>query len=169
MSDLKQWRDDLFLAFLAGLFDAEGALVLHRKEKHYDPELSVTNADRELLDSLSVRLNRLGISVHPYWRWQEESRDGISGRSFIGQLRIWKFSEVVAFLDLVPFRHREKLAKAQLARMIASRGNASARADILVEWKHLVAAIRAERDEFVKSAAIRLASRNGRVQAVRGK
>jgi hypothetical protein len=50
--------------------------------------------------------------------------------------------------------------------MIALRAHSSARAEILVEWKLLVATIQAERDEFVKSAAIRLARQNGHFRAI---
>lgn len=142
------------IAFLAGLFDAEGSVMLHKKsEERYNPEITYTNSSKDLLEFLFDRLRLFGSSPHMIWRKQKEDRAGIRGVSMTGRVVLWKIEEVGRFLRQIGFRHREKVAKAEIVHsLIASKGS-NGNEIILSRWKLLKAEIRSEREEYLSLAA----------------
>jgi LAGLIDADG-like domain len=151
VADLGSWNDELFLAFVAGLFDAEGSILLHKKGNHFWPEVSIANSERQLVDLLFYRLRVLGFSVNVRWAVQNEDRRGISGKSTMGRLMIWRIKDVKEFLRQVHFRHRERIAKAKIVNSLELR--VANEAQIVDDWKNLKISIQRERAAFLQSAA----------------
>lgn len=155
--ELRSMTDELFVAFLAGVFDAEGSIFLHRKEQRHDPEVSITSSDRDFLDYLSFRIRKIGLSAHVEWRRQKLDRHGIVSDSVRGHIRIWRLADVQKFLGLVRLRHHEKLAKAELVRGLVGVGRES-RDVVIGRWALLKQQIRQERRRFLEEAASRVAA-----------
>jgi hypothetical protein len=153
ISVLEKLTNDEFLGLLAGIFDAEGSVYLHKKRKWYDPEVAIVNADGPLIDLLFSRLRRLGFDAHELWRNQKEDRSGIKSKSVMGRVVIWKFADVQRFLQVVHLRHREKTSKAELVGNLSYGSGQSAQVEMLGEWKDLKGRIRFEREEFLRDAA----------------
>jgi LAGLIDADG DNA endonuclease family protein len=151
--EMEVMDDVSFLAFLAGFFDAEGSIILHKKGSRYDPEISFVNTDRELLDFIFARLRQLGFTAYLYWRKQREERGGITGRSSVGRIVLFKFDQLQEFLRRVTFRHREKVAKADLVRRIGSAPGIPTGKQLLGQWTGLASSIRKEREDFIGEAA----------------
>lgn len=157
ISELRLLNNRMFVAFLAGLFDAEGSVLMHKKGEHYDPEVTISNSDRDLIEFLFVRIRQLGFSAHQQWAKQRMERKGIHGNSVTGRVTIWKFGEVQEFLRVVPLRHREKVAKAKLVQSLSfGRGHETS---ILEQWKMLKIAIKEERAQFLAAAASAISDR----------
>jgi LAGLIDADG-like domain len=154
ISELETWNASLFLAFLAGLFDAEGSVLLHKKGERRSPEVALINSDKNLIDFLLSRLGRLGFSAHVYWTKQKEDRNGINGNSNSGRVAICKFDEVLEFLGRVHLRHPERIAKAATVRELASGTSDSH--EVFEKWKRLKATIGAARSQFLESAALKI-------------
>ena len=165
MAELSSWNDKLFLAFLAGLFDAEGSIFLHKKGSRYDPEIAITNSDRTLMDLLFVRIRRLGYSAHAIWKNQKFDRGGIRGRSIIGKILIWRFAEVQKFLGRLGLRHEEKVAKALLVLSLHFRARDSTQTQVIQKWKELKDSIKAERNRFLLKAQSAIEERKSRKSA----
>lgn len=138
------------IAFLAGLFDTEGSVLLHRKNNRHTPEIAFSNFDKKLVDFIFSRLRLLGFSAHVYWRKQPNDRRGITGESATGRVAIWRIEEVQRFLGIFRIRHPEKVAKAELVRTISSR---EVDGGILAKWRELKAQIGSERSHFLDLAA----------------
>lgn len=160
ISELELGDDETFLAFLAGFFDAEGSVLLHKKGKRYSPEVAISNSDREILDFLFTRLRRLGFSAHLFWRTQKRARGGIVGDSVTGRVIIWKLPEVHRFLRSVPIRHREKLAKAEL---VLALENGADCIEVARRWKNQRKLILEERMGFIQKAAVLLSEKRERI------
>lgn len=152
-SELETMDDRSFLAFLAGLFDAEGSVLLHKKGERYDPEVSIANSEEKLLSFLIIRLRRLGFSAYEYWSEQDEDRDGVAGQSRVGRISIFKFDEVQEFLRRVHFRHWEKVAKADLIMRLGFGKGIESQGVILEKWKVFTDSIHRERNGFIQAAA----------------
>ena len=127
-----------FMAFLAGFFDAEGTIILHKKRKSYAPEISISNSERGIIDFIFIQLRRIGFSAHTIWRRQAEDRAGVVGKSLVGRVVVWKFEEVLRFIGLLKLRHREKVAKASLVLGIR-HGCYEDENDVVARWKELKA------------------------------
>jgi LAGLIDADG-like domain len=67
MAALSRMPDSQFKAFLAGFFDAEGSIYLHRKSNSFAPEVDIKNTDYGLLRLVAKKLarsqggNKIGI------------------------------------------------------------------------------------------------------------
>jgi hypothetical protein len=157
---LSNFDEPRFLAFLAGLFDAEGSVLMHRKGSRYDPEVAISNTDRSLIEYLSKRLERLGFFVCVMWRRATFHISGRTGQSEIGRLAIWRFREAQEFLGLVRLRHREKVGKTRLVMSLRPRGNRESREEVLEKWLQLRTNIESERKAFIRSAGQALLSRS---------
>ena len=145
-----------FLAFLAGLFDAEGSVLIHRKGGRCDPEVAISNTDRPLIEYLSTRLESLGFFVCVLWRRSTFHISGRTGESEIGRLVIWRFKEAQRFLDFVHLRHREKVWKSKLVLSLRPRGNRESSEEVLKKWLQLRTSIESERKAFIRSAELAL-------------
>jgi len=140
------------LAFLAGLFDAEGTTYLHRKRGWCNPEVAFANTEEPLLEFVLKCLNRLGYYSKVEFTDQPTERMGVSGPSRIGHLRVWRFNDVQDLLQLLPIRHPERLEKRQLVLSAIYRGNKADNLALLEKWTALKDRIKTEREAFIESA-----------------
>jgi len=140
------------IAFLAGLFDAEGSVLLHNKRGRGNPEAAFSNTEDELLLYVMKAVHQLRLHCKLSWIIQGEDRKGITGYSRRGQVILWRFREVQRFLRLLPIKHGEKLAKARLAKQLEYRGSETDNIKVARAWLDLVARIRSERKVFVELA-----------------
>jgi len=159
ISVVESWNDKLFMAFLAGLFDAEGSILMHKKGNRHSPEISISNSDVGLIEFLFRRLRQMGFSAHANWNRQKVDRMGIRGESTTGRVTIWKFNEVQEFLREIRLRHPEKVAKAVLARELVFGSSKEDQFEILERWRALKASIRSDRDRFLLQAAKLISAR----------
>ena len=67
LEKLKRFSRDERLAFLAGLFDAEGSVLLHNKLGRYNPEIQYVNTDARLLEFVREALSSLGFESKLKW------------------------------------------------------------------------------------------------------
>jgi hypothetical protein len=164
-SELAALPKEEMIAFLAGLFDAEGSVVSHIKRGRANPEAVISNTDEDLLDFLVRSIKSIGFYPKLRWGIQKSERSGISGYSRRGQITLWRFQEAQAFLRMLPLRHREKVAKRAIIQKMTHRGNQANNLIAQFEWAELVNQIKRERNEFISLAGIivklRQAARNG--------
>ena len=151
-SKLKPLLRNEFLSFLAGIFDAEGSVVLHRKRARHDPEVYLTNGDVELLDCVSTKLGQLGYHALVRWRRQPTNRGGVVGHSKIGRVEILRFREAQRLLRALPIKHAEKRAKRRLALELDYRMRGEGAIRIPQEWRALTGEIRKRTAEFIALA-----------------
>lgn len=153
--DLKEigvLSNDEFNSFLAGFFDAEGSVSLHRKRGRYNPEVALTNTDVELLNHLAKRLRKMGLHPRINEVNQAVERRGVSGPSRVGRLILWRFHEVQQLLRVMPLRHSEKVEKSRLALALEYRGSRSNHKRVVEDWRILSARIKEDRGAFVDMA-----------------
>ncbi len=155
-AEMEALTSDEFADFLAGLFDAEGSVHLHRKRSRYNPEASVTNGDAELLDFLTGRLRKLGYHATVRWINQATDRQGVTGPSLIGRLEVLRFLEAQRLLRMLPIRHSEKIAKRELALELQYGSSTSELLEVVGKWKALSDAIHCETRGFVENAKERI-------------
>lgn len=112
-SSIPPWiKEDTFLDYLGGFFDAEGSVYLESNYHRY-PRLSLTNTNKELLESIKARLGTFGS-----WQFSLGTPIG-SGKNVVTKqtvwhLKCWQQGSVSRFLSSVPFRHPEKKEKARI-------------------------------------------------------
>jgi len=124
------------LAYLAGLFDAEGSLWIW-DGRAFAPRLSFTNKDLTMLGWIETQLSRLGFQC---------SRSLPDARG-VCKTNLWRKAEVVALLEILPIRHPEKVAK---ARLVIGKGQRIPEFD--AEWYALLDTIESERAAFIEAA-----------------
>jgi len=156
--ELEALPENTLIAFLAGLFDAEGSIILHDKRGRYNPEVSFTNTDDSLLQFVSASMRAMGFDFKLRWLAQKNDRQGITGNGRRGILTLWKFRDVQRILRTLPLRHQEKVEKSKLVLRMTYRGSRSENQGIAIEWDKLTRRIKDDRDKFVELAgmAIRL-------------
>lgn len=154
IADVRELDEAWFLAFLSGIFDAEGTIYLHMKKSWHNPEVWITNSDSDLLEFLRARLDSFGY--HPVLRWVRQTKDrrGIHGESMIGRLCVTRFLQVQRLLRSLGVRHREKLARRDLALSMNRGSSIAERAEVVVKWKRLSGQIHDEVREFVTAARV---------------
>jgi hypothetical protein len=140
------------IAFLAGLFDAEGTVYLHDKGGRYSPELAISNTEESLLEYVSRSIREMGFTPKLRWEIQKTDRRGISGPSREGRVSLWRFHEVQLFLRALPIRHFEKTAKSEIVQRMTYKSTRSKNLETQVEWERLTNHIKRGRDEFVDLA-----------------
>jgi len=143
---------DKKLAFLAGLFDAEGSVYLHRKRDWCNPELSFTNTDSALLEWVSKCLDGLGYYGKIEYSNQKVERGGVTGVGRVGHLKVWRFEDVQGLLRRLPIRHPERLDKRAIVLSLRYRASKGDDALLFEKWTNLRSRIKAERDAFVEAA-----------------
>jgi hypothetical protein len=153
VSQLEALSTGEMIAFLAGVFDAEGSIILHRKRGRYNPEAVISNTDRTILNFVSRGIKTLGLHSKLMWMIQAENRAGITGLSVKGQVIVWRFRDVQKLLQTIPIKHEEKVAKAGLVGMLEYRGPPSGNMELAKSWEGLNSRIKAQRNEFVQLAA----------------
>jgi len=148
---LPKWifRGTHFLCFLAGFFDAEGSISL-KENSLLRFEISLTNSDLELLETIMAKMRRLGFSLHLY-----------RNKNSVYHLRVWRQDKVKELPKALPLRHPEKVSKARLAlsrSRVITTGNYSG---LVNKWDELIHSIKTGRDEFVHKAKEAMKSRSG--------
>ncbi len=138
-------KGKLFLAYLAGFFDAEGSIFVNSNGWF---ELSMTNSDRELLSAIESRLRNLGI----HSKIVRTGSTALSSDSEVWQLRVWRRADVIRLLEELPLRHPEKVAKKRIVEQAYTRNGSNALSELLSDWEHLLDSIKQERDGFVREA-----------------
>ncbi len=147
------------IAFLAGLFDAEGSIFLHDKQGRYNPEAAFTNTEGELMTYITKCVGLLGFHCKLSWVIQNLDRKGITGYSRKGQVILWRFRDVLGFLQLVPIKHAEKIAKSRLVQQLEFRGPQSRNLQVARNWEILTSQIKRDRLEFAERAREELENR----------
>lgn len=127
---------EILLAYLAGVFDAEGSVWL-KSSSEYQPELSFSNTDVQLLEWIDKALARLGF----YSRLDKPNRDGVC------RVRMWRVGDVLTFLRVLPSRHPEKKAKVRVLT-----DTSRPRVECRKAWEALIQGISEDREEFVRLA-----------------
>jgi intein-encoded DNA endonuclease-like protein len=138
--------------YVAGFFDAEGSIYIHMKRGRPAPEISISNSDKQLLESFASKLREFGYHAITRWGAQQLNRAGIKGVSTMGRIHIWRFHDVKRFLANVPFKHADKVAKAMLALQLPYRASDAEIVSFMSKWEALSHRIDKERKQFLDEA-----------------
>jgi hypothetical protein len=129
-----------FFSFLAGFFDAEGSIWLRNSGMGF--EISLTNSDLGLLETIRAKLRLLGFELHL-------SRDK---NSSVWRLKLWNQVKVIELIHRMPIRHPEKVAKVRIAQDWSKAASTEDYDKVFRTWDELLAEIKSGRDEFVRQA-----------------
>jgi hypothetical protein len=152
IAQLERLPREEMVAFLAGLFDAEGSVFLHTKHGRLNPEVAFTNTSENLLTYVASCLRKMRLNPKLTVSYQATERRGVSGRSRIGRLILWRFLEAQNLLRALPLRHEEKVEKSRLALALKYRGSPSENKRVGETWKSLSSRLKEDRDMFVELA-----------------
>ncbi len=121
--------------YLAVLFDAEGSVWL-RGDRTFEPRMSFTNKDFQLLSWVQNRLSEFGFHSHL-------GKPNIEG---VRQLQSWRVKEVGLVSKLLRIKHPEKKAKFRLLLSSLSIPERRRR------WQSLLEQIEGDRRDFIQLA-----------------
>ncbi len=141
--------EDGFWSFLAGFFDAEGSIQLHRKRGGIGFELQLTNTNKEILECVKEELTNRNIFSSLRQQTQDPGRLGGDNEGIILKLTVWRHGVVRWLLERLPLRHGERIAKREIALELSYRAPEPERAKVEVRWARLIGQIRAERERFI--------------------
>ncbi|TLY01212.1 MAG: hypothetical protein E6K95_07135 [Thaumarchaeota archaeon] len=144
--------EDGFWSFLAGFFDAEGSIQLHRKRGGIGFELQLTNTNQEILECIKEQLTAHRLFSSLRQQTQDPARLGGNDVAIILRLLVWRYADVRLLLERLPLRHGERIAKREIALKLSYRASEPERAEIEAQWALLIGQIKAERDRFVLQA-----------------
>ncbi|MDA4116029.1 MAG: LAGLIDADG family homing endonuclease [Thaumarchaeota archaeon] len=157
-SEAESWEwigrfESTVLAYLAGLFDAEGHVGIYRNARTTALTLTFYNTNLGLLSLVHTWLTTLGYSpLKPYLDKPKGFRSPgyhIEMKKDYWRLVIATFEESQSLLTKLPLRHREKIMKKRLGLAI-SRGDRWT--DVRDRVAEIRQAIRSERNAFVAEA-----------------
>ena len=144
---------ETFLSFFAGFFDAEGTIYIFKQHRSSTTGLriEVSSCDKNLLLLVAGKLRRLGYQVYlpekPLRKKGEVIGYGPYNEDF-WRLSLTRSREALRLLTVLPLRHREKVARKDLAIRFLG-----------MPWEYAVdqvlalrASIKAEVQESVKTA-----------------
>jgi hypothetical protein len=140
------------VAFLAGVFDAEGSIMLHDKRGRHNPEASFSGTEDSLLEYIKKAIGIMGFHCKLRWFIQKADRQGITGYSREGQVTLWRFRDVKALLQILPIKHWEKVEKARLVQGMEYRSEFSKNLETRKAWEVLIARIKTDKVAFVDLA-----------------
>ncbi len=130
------------LGYLAGLLDAEGSIGLYRSGRATSLVVSYYNTNREMMDFLFHSL--VGLGCHPLPPYLDKPA-GFRTPGFKIEMKhdyyrvlVASFDEAQFYLSILPLRHREKRAKAEIALTLSHRQS----------WQSVVGRVVALRDEI---------------------
>ena len=154
--------DAEFYAFLAGIIDAEGSIVLHKKAYAALFEISISNTDVNLLTFIQRRLEKLGY--HPYRerKLQDELRLGYFRGGEISVIRLANQTEVCRLLESLTLRHGEKMRKGEFVTRRVCSDQAGAARDEEEDWRVLGAEIERDVHDFIDLAESAFTKKKGR-------
>jgi len=131
------------IAYLAGLFDAEGSLWV---AGIFTPQLSIANKDEDLLQWVVSFLEKIGFTP---WRGKPDE-NGVS------RVSLHKGEEVTRLVRILPMRHPEKKARRKIildvARPLSQR---------MAGWNGLLDMIEVDTKEYVAAAEDSFKARRG--------
>lgn len=136
-----------FQSFLAGFFDAEGSVYLNQVRTEF--EISISNQNTSLLKGLHEGMSSMGY----------DSRLVRLKDSKQWRIYMWKPWHVRTFLQKIPIRHGEKVAKASLALQTQSEQDGSKLNHLIEEWDALRARIKEDRNRLVEYAKSQIVKR----------
>jgi hypothetical protein len=145
--------DESFLSFFAGFFDAEGTISIFKQHRSTTTGLrvEVSSCNRDLLLLIAEKLRRIGygayLSEKPVRRKGEKVGYGPYNEDF-WRLSLTRSDEALRLLRSLPLRHREKVAKKELAL----RCRKMPWVDVASQVRALRASIEAEVDDCVEAA-----------------
>lgn len=145
---------ELFASFLAGFFDSEGSVSYHKKLAHGGFEFALANMDGDLMIMIARELANEGFEPHLRRDHQQPRRGVKNGGDSILRLSIWAYDQVNRILQALPFKHREKRAKRELALSLAYKATTEERNALVAKWNRLKSTIRCERDQSVREAQL---------------
>lgn len=144
-SGVDLFRDNSrFTSFLAGFFDAEGSIVYHKKKWGGGFETYIPNVDVSLLEKIAAKLKEMGFSPKLHKMYYNPAKKRVQGRGWIWRIDLVGYQDVNRFLKLVPFRHRERIAKARIALRLPFRASEEERESVRSEWSTMLQAIEDE-------------------------
>jgi hypothetical protein len=149
---LEHFSRDEFLAFFAGVFDAEGTIYLHRKRFGAGFELCLTNRDLSLLGVISKRLATSGYHPVIDSRTQGPFRLGYYKEGEVSRVSIVRKVEVCGLLSDVRLRHQEKIRKRNFVLKCFCGVDTRMGMTEFRNWLALAKEIRDEIDRFVAEA-----------------
>jgi hypothetical protein len=133
---------EFVLGYLAGLFDAEGSLWL-RADRPFEPRMSFSNKNLELLLWVQSSLSMLGFHAH----LGKPDSNGVS------QLQLWRVEEILSLLKTLRLRHPERKAKVKIIfEPIAPELRHE-------RWELLLSELKTDKAEFLKLAESVLAQK----------
>jgi intein-encoded DNA endonuclease-like protein len=160
ISDLKQLPPTQLDSLLAGFFDAEGTVYMHKKYERDSPELQVTNTDLPLLRLMQESFSEKGIHSVIQHSFQAANRIPRAEASEIRKLAIWRLVDVKSALESLALRHEEKVRRSKLILSLLS--NEMQADEFQLQWRELTDSIKRGRLEFVGNARESLERRLGR-------
>jgi len=160
VEDLRHLPPTQLDSFLAGFFDAEGTVYVHKKYERDSPELQVTNTDLPLLRLMQESFSAKGIHSVIQHSFQAANRIPHTNASEIRKLAIWRLVDVRSALESLALRHEEKVRKSKLILSLLS--NVTQADEFQLQWRELTDSIKEGRSEFVGRAREMLAQRPGR-------
>ena len=152
LDGLEALSRDERIAFLAGLFDAEGSVYLHTKRGRCSPEAAFSNTDKVIIPWVEDSLRKLGVACKTRWFEQNEDRAGVTGYSLEGRVEIVRFADVQLLLRSLPIRHTEKQAKAKIVQGMDCREPPGENLANRERWCHLAEQLEVERLRFIELA-----------------
>ena len=87
--------------FIAGFFDADGCIYVKRKY------ISIVQADRKILESLSYLIKDLGLSTRKIYTTKKEL--GVTYDLSISWKSVKEFLEIIPFKDLKKIENKEMI------------------------------------------------------------
>ncbi len=144
--------EDGFWSFLAGFFDAEGSIQLHRKRGGIGFELYLTNTNQKILEGIKEQLTSRKIFSNIRQQTQNPARLGGNNEGIILKLEVWRYADARRLLERLPLKHGERIAKRKIALKLSYRASEPERAKVEAEWALLIGEIKADRDAFVLQA-----------------
>ena len=124
--------DEVLSAFIRGLFDCDGAVVIRKNGSSY-VELDTTS--EKLARKLQLAMLRFGIVAHLRKRKRKGQRSEINGKTIISHHDRWELKlygeNVLKFASLIGFSHPEKARKLDELVKILERSKRDTNIDVV--------------------------------------
>ena len=154
--DLESFTSSEIMSFLAGVFDAEGTIYLHRKGFGAGFEFSIANGDSHLINLISKWLGALGYHPCVESATQDPFRLGYFSKGMILRVSLFRSSEVCSVLGIISLRHKEKISKRDFVLRSVCGVETRIGKTAIHDWETLILGIRNERNMFVEEARLAL-------------
>jgi hypothetical protein len=157
-SDLAGWilsKTSITMAYLAGLFDAEGSVGIYPAKRLTSLNVVYYNTNLDLMWFVCGAIRKVGYRpLEPYLDKKKGFRSPgykIEMKKDYWRVLLARFEECQTFLRGLPIRHTEKIEKRALAVTIKS---GQAWKDIGPKVESIRSSIKSHRDSFVDEARI---------------